>query len=266
MTAQDWTPAELREVRWDSECLAMDRVAVFVDAGYLFVEGARALSGRKVIRSDVLLDHGAVVAHLARFAQGETGMPLLRIYWYDATGNRPTRSQAVMAEQAGVKLRLGRIDADGRQKGVDALIASDLVSLARNRAMADCILLSGDDDLRIAVAEIQELGIRVHLVGIRPAERTQSRLLRQEADSMREWGADILRGFMRCRPRSPGRSDLTGASGIDLAPGGTRPRGSRSARAASTVRDTARQVARRVLTREFARRTGRYPCSRVPSG
>ena len=245
----------------------MDRVAVFVDAGYLFVEGARALSGRKVIRSDVLLDHGAVVAHLARFAQRETGMPLLRIYWYDATGNRPTRSQAVLAEQAGVKLRLGRIDADGRQKGVDALIASDLVSLARNRAMADCILLSGDDDLRVAVSEIQELGIRVHLVGIRPAERTQSRLLLQEADSTREWGADILRGFMHCRPRGPGRGDRTGtACGIDLAPRGIRPRVPGSARAEGTVRDTARQVTRWVLTREFARRTGRYPCSRVPPG
>ena len=245
----------------------MDRVAVFVDAGYLFVEGARALSGRKVARSDVLLDHRAAVGHLGRFARGKSGMPLLRIYWYDATGNRPTRSQVALAEQADVKLRLGRIDADGRQKGVDALIASDMVSLARNRAMADCVLLSGDDDLRIAVSGIQELGVRVHLVGIGPASRTQSRLLRREADSTSEWGADMLRVFMHCRPRSPGRGDPTGvALGIDLAPLGLRPRVSGPARPASTVRDTARQVARRVLTREFARRTGRDPCSRLPPG
>lgn len=245
---------------WDGKCLTMDRVAVFVDAGYLFVEGARALSGRKVTRSDVLLDHAAAVGHVARFARGRSGMPLLRIYWYDATGNRPTRSQVALAEQADVKLRLGRMDADGRQKGVDALIANDLVSLARNRAMADCVLLSGDDDLRIAVSEIQELGVRVHLVGIRPAERTQSRLLRQEADSTSEWGADILRGFMRCRRRNPGRGDLAGmAWGTDLGLPGIRRGGLGAARAASTVRDMARQVARRVLIREFASRTGRCP-------
>jgi len=237
----------------------MDRVAVFVDAGYLFVEGARALSGRKVARSDVLLDHRAALGHLARFARGKSGMPLLRIYWYDATANRPTRSQVALAEEADVKLRLGRVDADGRQKGVDALIASDLVSLGRNRAMADCVLLSGDDDLRVAVSEIQELGVRVHLVGIRPASRTQSRLLRQEADSTSEWGAETLRGFMHCRPRSTGRIEVSGM-GKDavLSPRGTRPPDLRP-EPSRTVRDMARQVARQVLTRELASRTGGHP-------
>ena len=233
----------------------MDRVAVFVDAGYLFAEGARALSGRQVARSDVFLDHGIAVQELARFARGISGVPLLRIYWYDATANRPTRSQVALAEQAGVKLRLGRVGADGRQRGVDALIASDLVSLARNRAMADCVLLSGDDDLRVAVSEVQQLGVRVHLVGVCPASRTQSRLLRQEADSASEGGADVLRVFMHCRPRSPGRGDGAG-KGIDRAWRGIHPL--RPVRAAG-ARDLARQVARQVLIREFRGRTGRRP-------
>ena len=185
-------------------------------------------------------------------------MPLLRIYWYDATANRPTRSQVALAEEADVKLRLGRVDADGRQKGVDALIASDLVSLARNRAMADCVLLSGDDDLRVAVSEIQELGVRVHLVGIRPASRTQSRLLRQEADSTSEWGAEVLRGFLHCRPRSTGRIEVSGmGKDVVLSPRGTRPPDLRPEHA-RTVRDMARQVARQVLARELASRTGGY--------
>ena len=232
----------------------MDRVAVFVDAGYLLAEGARALSGRKLGRSGVCLDHGAAVGHLERFARCTSGMPLLRIYWYDATANRPTRSQVALAEQAGVKLRLGRVDSGGRQKGVDALIASDLVALARNGAMADCVLVSGDDDLRIAVSETQGLGVRVHLVGICPAPRTQSRLLRQEADSTSEWGAEILRGFMHCRPRHPGSIDVTGvAKGIDLGPAGIRQGEWGGAR------DMSRRVARQVLIREFAARTGRHP-------
>lgn len=236
---------------------AMDRVAVFVDAGYLFMEGARALSGRRVRRSRVYLDHRAAVGHLASFARGRSGMPLLRVYWYDATANRPTRSQVALADQADVKLRLGRIDADGRQKGVDALMASDLVALARNRAMTDCVLLSGDDDLRVAVSEIQGLGVRVHLVGIRPVQRTQSRLLRQEADSTSEWGAEILRAFMHCRPCRPDRGDATDVgSDIDLAPRRIGPRHEDPAPTASNVRDLAGQVARGVLVREIARRTG----------
>lgn len=239
--------------------LTMDRVAVLVDAGYLFAEGARALSGRRVARSDVLLDHRIALDHLARFARGKTGMPLLRIYWYDATANRPTRSQMVLAEQADVKLRLGRVDADGRQKGVDALIASDLVSLARNRAMADCVLLSGDDDLRIAVSEVQGMGVRVHLLGICPVSRTQSRLLRQEADSADEWGTGILGGFLHCRPRSPRPIDMMGMAVRDLSPAGIRRRKPGTGRGADAARDMARRVARQVLIRDLAARTGRQP-------
>lgn len=257
---EDWTADRTPEWSVGVVVLRMDRVAVFVDAGYLFAEGARALSGRRLARSDVSLDHKAAVDRLARFARGKTGMPLLRIYWYDATASRPTRAQIVLADQADVKLRLGRIDADGRQRGVDALIASDLVSLARNRAMADCVLLSGDDDLRVAVSEIQGLGVRVHLIGICPAPRTQSRFLRQEADSTSEWGADILAGFMHCRPGSPGPIDVTGvAEDVDHSPARFRRRESRPAWRAGAARNLSRRVARQVLVRELAARTGRHP-------
>ncbi|MCE2459872.1 MAG: NYN domain-containing protein [Pseudomonadales bacterium] len=237
----------------------MDRVGVFVDAGYLLAEGARALSGRRVARSEVVLDHSTAVRHLARFAREKARMPLLRIYWYDGTANRPTRMQVAMAEQADVKLRLGRVDAAGRQKGVDALIASDMVTLARNRAMTDCVLLSGDDELRIAVAEIQQLGIRVHLLGISPTPRTQSRLLRQEADSTTQWGADTLTAFIDCRSRGPSDSDQprsterlrAGRRRVDSPP------------AASGGHPFAQQVVRQVLINEFVGRTGHYPRSRA---
>lgn len=35
----------------------MDRVAVFVDAGYVFAQGSVLLSGKKLPRSEVVLDH-----------------------------------------------------------------------------------------------------------------------------------------------------------------------------------------------------------------
>lgn len=214
----------------------MDRVAVFVDAGYLFAEGSRALFGRKLPRSAVALDHRVAIACLKRCARERTGLPLLRIYWYDGTARRPTRGQTAVAEEADVKLRLGRVNSAGQQKGVDALIASDLVSLARNRAMADCVVLGGDDELRIAVAEIQTLGVRVHLIGISPARHTQSPLLRCEADSTVEWDAHALAFFLRRRVR-----DTT--------------------RAGRRIRVIAQQLVRRVLIQECAARRSRVPPS-----
>ncbi|MYA16048.1 MAG: NYN domain-containing protein [Gammaproteobacteria bacterium] len=243
----------------------MDRVAVFVDAGYLYAEGSRALAGRPLTRSAVVLDPPSAVSVLTRFAREQSGLPLLRIYWYDGTAHRPTRAQVAVSEEAGVKLRLGRVDGGGRQKGVDALMASDLVGLARNRAMTDCVLLTGDDELRLAVAEIQQLGVRVHLLAVAPAPRSQSRLLRQEADSVHEWSdKDLV--FMSCRsPDSSGRGWTGGEPGArrretrgmslrsDGLPGecvGGRTAG---------VREVTRQALRRVLIREFAARTGRHP-------
>lgn len=45
----------------------MDRVAVFVDAGYLFAQGALELFGEKLKRSDMVLDHAAASAKLKEF-------------------------------------------------------------------------------------------------------------------------------------------------------------------------------------------------------
>lgn len=38
----------------------MDRVAVFIDAGYLFAQGSIELSGVKLPRGQIELDHRAV--------------------------------------------------------------------------------------------------------------------------------------------------------------------------------------------------------------
>jgi uncharacterized LabA/DUF88 family protein len=50
-----------------------------------------------------------------------------------------------------VKIRLGYINGAGQQKGVDSLIVTDLIELARNQAISDAYLVSGDGDLRVAV-------------------------------------------------------------------------------------------------------------------
>lgn len=177
----------------------MERVAVFVDAGYLFAQGSIELCGTKLRRGEISLDHEAVTAKLKTFAEAALELPLLRIYWYDGTSQGPTSQHLTLAGQANVKVRLGFVNSQGQQKGVDSLIVTDMITLARNRAMAGCVLLSGDEDLRVGVLQAQEYGVRVHLLGIRPATGSQSLFLLQEADVTHEWRASDL-GFLRCSP------------------------------------------------------------------
>lgn len=93
-----------------------------------------------------------------------------------------------------VKFRAGIVNSAGQQKGVDSLMVTDLIELARNNPIADAVLLSGDGDLRIAVQTAQSFGVRVHLVGIepRPGYPSRSPDLFQEADTTTDWlRADI---------------------------------------------------------------------------
>ena len=179
----------------------MDRVAVFVDAGYLFAQGSVALCGEKLARGEIVLDHRAVIVKLKSFAESQAKLDLLRIYWYDGTAQGPTPQHITLAEQAGVKVRLGFVNSVGQQKGVDSLIVTDMITLARNRAVAECVLLSGDEDLRVGVQLAQEYGVRVHLLGIKPARGSQSLFLIQEADATYEWDASDLGQFLKCIPR-----------------------------------------------------------------
>lgn len=162
----------------------MDRVAVFVDAGYLFAAGSTALCGRKCPRGDLVFDHEAALRSLKEIAENVSGLPLLRIYWYDGTSAGPTSQQLTLAYHDDVKIRLGFVNSHGQQKGVDSLIVTDMIMLARNSAIADALLVSGDEDVRVGVQQAQEHGVRVHLLGIQTSVQNQSGLLRQEADTM----------------------------------------------------------------------------------
>ena len=97
------------------------------------------------------------------------------------------QSSGVLLIRDDVKLRLGTVSSAGQQKGVDSLIVTDLVELARNQAISDAVLLSGDEDMRIGVEIAQSFGVRVHLIGIEPSRSNQSLALRQECDTTSEW-------------------------------------------------------------------------------
>jgi uncharacterized LabA/DUF88 family protein len=173
----------------------MDRVAVFVDAGYLYAGGSTAISGASKKRSELILDVPASVQYLIKQAEQISGLKLLRIYWYDgAISNRLSTDQQLLASSDNVKLRLGIVNTLGQQKGVDSKIVTDLSDLARNRAISEAVLVGGDEDLRIGMELAQQYGVRVHLLTIEGSSCSPT--LRQEADTHSTIARDIVRTFL----------------------------------------------------------------------
>ena len=176
----------------------MNRIAVFVDAGYFYASASELLFGTPLRRGELRLANAEFAQYLGQIAETIGGCPLLRIYWYDGTNSGPTAAHLAMAYLDNVKLRLGFVNQSGEQKGVDGLIFSDLTNLARNRAISDALLLAGDEDLRVGVQQAQEHGIRVHLLGVEPKDPSgnQSAALQREADTRRQLDAVALGQFL----------------------------------------------------------------------
>ena len=159
----------------------MDRSGLFVDAAYVLAQAGRLLVGTSR-RHRMQCDFGGIYRALLAAAGRATDQPLLRTYWYDAAPHaQPTPEQRVVAAIPRVKLRLGRLTDTG-QKGVDSKITRDLMVLARERAIDTAILVTGDDDLREAVLDIQDLGLQVVLVGVAGYLFDQSEELVNAAD------------------------------------------------------------------------------------
>ena len=180
------------------------RTAVFVDADYLYSAGAKLLSGEALPRTAIHLDIDSAVYELGLAVEvSSPSCSLLRVYWYDTmprTG--PTAAQRAVADAEDVKLRLGGASGVRSRKGVDALIAADLIELARNCAITDAILLAGDEAVCTGVQAAQAHGVRVHLLGIEAPSGdpdNQSRLLQQESDTSTEWGKADVQPFLSIR-------------------------------------------------------------------
>ncbi|MDF5757484.1 NYN domain-containing protein [Spongiactinospora sp. TRM90649] len=174
----------------------MDRCALFVDAGYLLADGAMAVHGTRH-REAVSWDYPGLLQLLTALSRERTGLPMLRCYWYEATvEGRRTPEHDTLADIPGLKLRLSRIR-PGRREGVDAQVHRDLMTLARNSAICDAVVVSGDEDLAQVVCDAQDLGIRVTVVHIAAdGNWAVSRTLRQECDDLIEMGAGHLRSYV----------------------------------------------------------------------
>jgi hypothetical protein len=140
--------------------------SVYVDVGYLVASAATRVAGAS-LRGAVNVKYDALVESLVETAEEMSGLPVLRVHWYDSADNGvPDAQQQRIGEIPRVKLRLGRFGVDGQQKGVDLRIGLDLVAHARNGASDVFFLVSGDDDLTEAVEEAQVHGVEVVVVAV----------------------------------------------------------------------------------------------------
>ncbi|GGY52507.1 NYN domain-containing protein [Streptomyces omiyaensis] len=168
----------------------MDRCVVLVDAGYLLGAAATLLAGEPA-RSRISVDHAGLIRQLRERAEDETGLPLLRIYWFDGAPDRvPQPEHRRLRVMPRVTVRLGALTrSDGRwaQKGVDAAMHTELTELARNRACTDIVLVTGDGDLLPGLMSAKEHGVAVHLWAVQAADGdyNQSEDLVAEADERR---------------------------------------------------------------------------------
>src|ERR671915_358791 len=172
------------------------RYAIFVDAGYLYAASG-ALLLEATSRREYRVSAEKLIEALTHHADKQLVGELLRVYWYDAAPRRqPTVDQRVIANLPLVKLRLGNLNAQGQQKGVDAQLRADLEALARHRGITDAVLLAGDEDMLPAVEAAQRYGVRVHLWGVEPTHGSnQAEWLGWESDTVEVLSADFLRPY-----------------------------------------------------------------------
>ncbi|MFD3488270.1 MULTISPECIES: NYN domain-containing protein [unclassified Streptomyces] len=175
--------------------------AIFVDAGYVHAAAGLLVAGTEDRRSFDLDAEGLIEAFIDKARTIFADSRLLRVYWYDGARRRiHTPEQQAIAELPDVKVRLGNLNANNQQKGVDSLIRTDLESLARHRAISDAALVGGDEDLVSAVEAAQGYGARVHLWGIEAGEgRNQAEPLLWEVDSQRTFDLEFWQPYVTRR-------------------------------------------------------------------
>ncbi|MDV3220413.1 NYN domain-containing protein [Intrasporangium sp.] len=182
--------------------------ALYVDAGYLLAAAATRVTGTS-LRGSVVISYPDLVRRLIDQAEDLSGLPLLRLNWYDS-GNRPGGAPDSSQESIGmlprVKLRLGRTSPHGEQKGVDLRIGLDLAAHGRNHVVDVMYLVSGDDDLSEAVEEAQNHGAQVVILAVPdPSGRPHavSNHLIREADGLELVDAATIDETVRVRQLQP---------------------------------------------------------------
>lgn len=190
----------------------MKRVAVFVDAGYFWVQVGSVVGGSYTSRNQVSLRHADL--HQSMMAEIKAQFPdcdLLRVYWYDGPGPSGKTSEHHAIEHLDdFKLRLGTRNGVGQQKGVDGLIIADLISLTQQKAITHALLVTGDADITPGVIAAQSMGLRIHLLSLGATAAT-SPVLAAEVDRKRTWSTSDILKFAATTATPNTTSGTTGA-------------------------------------------------------
>lgn len=199
----------------------MEKAAIFVDAGYYYAQGSYAALGATVKRHELVCDEEAFLADLVQLVTSRlpAGGEVLRTYWYDgARGGMASPAQVAVGALPRVKLRLGRINGAGQQKGVDSLIVRDLMVLSQERSITHAFVLSGDEDLREGIAYAQDRGVVVGVLGIRGQRGTsQSNELTREADVVDEGATEAAKKSLSLSAGPPTPSPSVDGSSVSFA-------------------------------------------------
>ncbi len=90
--------------------------SLYIDAGYLLASAATRVTGTS-LRSGIHVTYSTLISSLVDTAEVRSGLPVLRVYWYDSARNGiPDVQQERIGELPKVKLRLGRFGVNGEQK------------------------------------------------------------------------------------------------------------------------------------------------------
>ena len=250
--------------------------ALYVDAGYLLAASATRVTGTS-LRSGVDVDNGALITSLIAQAEVDSGMPLLRVNWYDS-GNRAGGLPDFFQQQIGlmpkVKLRLGRRSLSGEQKGVDLRIGLDLAAHGRSRVVDVMYLVSGDDDLTEAVEEAQNHGVQVQLIVVpNHASRPMSvaKHLQQAADGVLLADGAAIDAAVRRRsiPAELAPADLAPPAAVPESPGHTEEApesGATPANAEPLARPPASVPSPSILAGKKSTGWCRRPCGHIDGG
>ncbi len=192
----------------------MGRVAVFIDAGYFWVQATHVILGARGPRTSLTIDYNALHQRvLDEVSTQFPGKDLLRVFWYDgpeASGSKGPDHIAIDLLDD-FKLRLGTRNGVGQQKAVDGMIISDLLTFAQSRSIENALIITGDADLTPGVVSAQALGLRVHLVIIGPQAST-SPYLAAEADRKVIWGQNVVASFATPSPVAPPTAAISPAA------------------------------------------------------
>ena len=144
------------------------RVMVFVDGYYL------ESNLKKQWGDDITVDYSKFRESLYSYLHLGTDRSVtyvIRIYYYDAIEEGMLKpfeqdiKHKLINDTEYFELRLGRLKKDGegkpRQKGVDTLIALDMVTKAYQNHYDIAVLLAGDDDFLDVVRAVKNAGKQV---------------------------------------------------------------------------------------------------------